>query len=288
MSVVAGPTPSRSLPSSVRPAAGPAVGRRAVLDTLGTVQWVEGEQVESAGVLERRFDVVHDGRRVPGLVWTPAEPSPPRPVVLISHGAASSKREGYVVSLARRLVRQHGLAAAAIDGPVHGDRRADGGASPTLSFLEFSQVWSGSETMTDEMVADWQMVLDELQRLEEITPGPAGWWGLSMGTILGLPLVAAEPRITVAVLGLMGLTGPTRDRIAADAPKVTCPVLFLAQWDDELFPRSTAIELFEALGSTDKRLHLQMGRHAEVPTEEFLFSEGFLAEHLGTGSGPQP
>jgi alpha-beta hydrolase superfamily lysophospholipase len=97
---------------------------------------------------------------------------------------------------------------------------------------------------------------------------------------LGLPLVAAEPRITVAVLGLMGLTGPTRARIAADAPAVTCPVLFLALGDDELFGVSSAVELFGALGSEDKRLHLHPGRHGEVPVEEFDASEEFLARHL--------
>jgi len=61
---------------------------------------------------------------------------------------------------------------------------------------------------------------------------------------------------------------------------VTCPVLFLAQAHDSLFPPSTAIELFEALGSTDKRLHLQPGQHGEVPVEEFDASEAFLARYL--------
>jgi len=101
-----------------------------------------------------------------------------------------------------------------------------------------------------------------------------------MGTILGLPTVAAEPRISVAVLGLMGLTGPTKTRIATDAALVSCPVLFLMQWHDELFPRQVAEALFEALGSTDKRLHAHPGKHGDVPPEEFEASERFLALHL--------
>ena len=105
-----------------------------------------------------------------------------------------------------------------------------------------------------------------------------------MGTILGLPLVAAEPRIAVAVLGLMGLTGPTRSRIAADAPNVRCPVLFLMQWNDELFPRERLADLFDALGSTDKRLHAHPGKHGDVPAEEFEASEAFLARHLGASA----
>ncbi len=245
------------------------------------MQFLDDAEVRSSGVRERRFDLERQGRCIPGLLWTPVDATGRRPLVLISHGASASKREGYVVSLARGLVQRFGVAAVAIDGPVHGDRRSDGGANPVLTFLEFSQMWAGDPTMTDEMVADWRHVLDELQGLEEIGPGPAGYWGLSMGTILGLPLVAADARIHAAVLGLMGLTGPTRPRIAADAPRVTCPVLFLTQWDDELFPRDAAFELFGALGSTDKRLHVRMGRHGEVPTEEFVDSATFLGHHLG-------
>jgi hypothetical protein len=80
----------------------------------------------------------------------------------------------------------------------------------------------------------------------------------------------------------MGLTGPTRSRLASDAPAITGPVLFLMQWHDELFPRPVVFDLFDALGSTDKRLHAHPGQHGDVPLEEFEASERFLALHLGT------
>jgi dienelactone hydrolase len=183
------------------------------------------------------------------------------------------------VALGRRLVRRLGYAAAAIDGPVHGHRRQ--GEGPFLPFFEFGQMWAGDPQMTDAMVADWRATLDALQDEPEIGTGPVGYWGLSMGTILGLPTVAAESRIRVAVLGLMGLTGPTKSRIAADAATMSCPVLFLLQWHDELFPRQKVFDLFDAIGSSDKRLHAHPGRHGEVPLEEFEASEHFLALHLG-------
>jgi len=233
-------------------------------------------------VRERLFSCGRGNRAIPGLLWTATDARGGRPLVLVGHGAGGSKGQDYVVALARRLVRHRDFAVAAIDGPTHGDRRADGGHQPGLVFLEFSQLWAREETMTDAMVEDWRSVLDALSEVEGVGPGPVGFWGLSMGTILGLPLVAAEPRIEVAVLGLMGLTGPTRERIAKDAPAVTCPVLFLIQRDDQLFPLETSLDLFDALGSTDKRLHLQLGRHGDVPAEEFEASEGFLAAHLAT------
>ncbi len=54
------------------------------------------------------------------------------------------------------------------------------------------------------------------------------------------------------------------------------------QWHDELFPREKVYELFDAIGSSDKRLHAHPGKHGDVPPEEFEASERFLALHLGT------
>jgi dienelactone hydrolase len=246
-------------------------------DTLAPVEF--GAEARSKGVRQRRFDLVHEGRRVPGLLWT-AEDGGARPVVMLGHGASGSKSQDYLVGLARRLVRHHGLHAVAIDGPVHGDRRTDGGADGNLAFAEFAQAWSADDGLIDDMVADWRGVLDAVQGLPEVTSGPCGWWGLSMGTIFGLPVCAAEPRVAAAVLGLMGIAGPTKQRFATDARTVRCPVLFLMQWDDELFRREHAFALFDSLASPDRRLHAHPGRHAEVPAEEFDASARFLAAHL--------
>lgn len=246
------------------------------------MEWTT-EDVVARGVRQRSFVVEAGQGAVPGLLWTPDDAARPgaRPLVAIGHGGADDKHQGVVVSMARRLVRHHGLAAVAIDGPVHGARRADGGADPRLTMAEFGQRWAGDgDAMTDAMVADWRATVDAVQHLPEVGEGPLGYWGLSMGTILGLPLVAAEPRMAACVLGLMGMTGPTRARLAADAPRVRCPVLFVAQRHDELFPLVSAVDLFDALGAGDKRLHVHPGGHGAVPTEELDASEAFLAARL--------
>jgi len=246
------------------------------------VEWL-GERV-SGDTRERRFDVTRAGRTVPGVLWTPLG-SGASALVLIGHGASGHKHTDYVADVGRAFARR-GMAAAAIDGPVHGDRRADHGAHPQLTFLEFCQAWSSDPSMIDSMVADWSAVLDQLLAVEKIG-GPIGWWGVSMGTIIGLPFVAADGRVGAAVLGLMGLTGPTRERFASDAPKVACPLLFLVQWGDEMFPRQSSFDLFDALGSEDKRLYAHPGRHGELPAEAFRLSESFLARRL-VADGPGP
>lgn len=241
-----------------------------------------GEKKEQGGVSHRAFRLQRGTRTIPGALWTPSTPpAGPLPLVLIGHGASGSRYQDYVRSLGRSLARDFALAAAAIDGPVHGARRDDGGDGQR-SFLDFAAAWSSDASLTDEMVADWQAALEALLALDGLG-GPVGYWGLSMGTILGLPLVAAEKRIEAAVLGLMGMTGPTLERIRADAPRVSCPVLFIVQWSDELFPRQSCFELFEALGTADKTLHANPGGHGAVPSHEFSASARFLARRLAKG-----
>ena len=242
------------------------------------MDWI-GDPSVGRGVMERRLEVECRGRRVPGIVWTPEGAEGPRPIVLLGHGGSLHKRARYILSLARRLVRHLGFAAAAIDGPVHGDRASHDPDDVERVREEFRRDWARPEA-TDEMIGDWKATLGALQTQPEIGAGPVGYWGLSMGTIYGLPFVAAEPRVVVAVLGLMGVMGPTGGRLAEDAKRITCPVLFLQQWDDELVPRDRALELFDSLGSCDRRLHVHPGKHVEVPPEEMEASERFLALHL--------
>jgi fermentation-respiration switch protein FrsA (DUF1100 family) len=231
------------------------------------------------GVRHRGFVVEGDGHPVPGALWTPPEPGGDLPLVLIGHGASGSKYQDYVRNLGRSLASDHGVAAAAIDGPLHGSRREDGGRDGQRAFLDFAAAWSSDPALTNRMVDDWRRTLDALLATEGLG-GHVGYWGLSMGTILGLPFVAADDRISVAVLGLMGATGPTAERLSADARALRCPVLFLVQWADELFPRASAFELFDLIGSRDKTLHANPGAHGAVPAHEFSWSARYLLRHL--------
>lgn len=243
------------------------------------MRWLGETQVRD-GVAERGFAVSVDGRDVPGVLWLPEGGAPgPRPLVLVGHGATLHKRVDHLVVLARLLVRDHGFAVAATDAPGHGDRRAEGAQDEVQLFAAFLAEWTRPGS-TDDMVGEWQAVIDELRTLDDVGDGPLGYWGLSMGTIYGVPFAAHEPRVQAAVFGLMGLLGPTRDRMEVASKATSCPVLFIVQWDDQLIARDAALELFDSLGSLDKRLHAHPGHHAGVPAEELLASVEFLVRHL--------
>lgn len=238
-----------------------------------------GEPQVSRDVVERRFDQVVDGEVVPGILWTPEDASGPRPLVLIGHGGSQHKRAPNVLALARRIVRHLGFAAAAIDGPLHGDR-VPGGDNLTLDEVRERMQLSPDETARRFRAArdEWRETLSALKQLPDVGDGPTGYWGLSMGTVIGLPYVASEPRIDAAVLGLMGISVDARGEAARS---INIPVLFLVQWDDELVQRADALALFDTIGSTDKTMHVNPGLHSSVPAAEIQASEDHFSKHLG-------
>jgi cephalosporin-C deacetylase-like acetyl esterase len=138
-----------------------------------------------------------------------------------------------------------------------------------------SAILAYNAELATRAVPDWRATLDALQ--DGGAGGPVGFWGVSQGSCLGLPLTAVEPRITAAVFGLVAY-----DTLGEVAARITIPLEFWLQWDDELVPRESGLALFDAFASRDKTLHAHPGRHAELPVSERESSQRFLASHLLT------
>ena len=119
------------------------------------------------------------------------------------------------------------------------------------------------------------------ESLPEVGTGPTGWWGVSMGTSIGLPFVAGEPRITCAVLGLASaVPRPGISDYLGWAKAVEVPLLFLCQRDDGGHPIDKAIELFDQFGSAQKTMHVNPGPHVGIPAFEREAAQAFFARHL--------
>ena len=239
------------------------------------------QQLDS-GILERRFTVAGaGGRPVPGVLWTQMDASAISPLLLIGQGGSQSKDTASIHDLRDHFTGPLGIATASIDGPVHGDR----GGVTTPEDPRFLAMWR-SPSVIDDMNTDWARTLDALLALGEFDARAVAYFGQSMGTMFGLPYVASEPRIMAAVLGRCGLRGKAIDvsgiagRLAADAPKVVCPVLYHVQWDDELFDRESAFELYGLIGSPDKRLQSIPGPHVGSSSEATETMQTFLANRL--------
>ncbi len=52
------------------------------------------------------------------------------------------------------------------------------------------------------------------------------------------------------------------------------------QWDDEHIPREAGLALFDAFASKEKSLHVNSGKHKELPRFEADSAVRFFARHL--------
>jgi dienelactone hydrolase len=236
-------------------------------------------RTSSDGVTEQSFVL----GEIPGVLWTPQQSSGNPPLILLGHGGGQHKAAPGIVSRARRFAAA-GFTVVAIDAPNHGDRPKDEEFSRIAAQMR-AAIADGRDAvelvvrmhnyLAAQAVADWQAVLTAVQRLDQVGEGPVGYCGMSMGCGLGIPLIAAEPRIRAAVLGLLGVHG-----VAEDAARITVPVQFLVQWDDQIVPRDQSLALFDALASTEKTLHADPGNHGDVPSFEVDSWLRFFERHL--------
>jgi dienelactone hydrolase len=239
------------------------------------------------GVSERLFTVGD----IPGVLWSPAGAAERRPLVLLAHGGGQHKKAPNVLGRARRLVTTCGFAAAAIDAPGCGGRPRTEQDERFIAEIRGRmaagepvgpQAARYNAAQAELAVPEWRATLDALQAEPGLNgpDGPVGFWGVSMGSATGVPLAAAEPRITAAVFGLAG-----HETLAAAAARVAIPLLFLLQWDDEQVPRESGLALFDAFASREKSLHANPGRHGDMPMFEVENSLLFLGRHLSPGDG---
>ena len=247
---------------------------------MQNLRWTDDGK-RSAKVWERDFTIERSEKAIPGVVWQPLRVTGAQPLVLMGHGGTGHKRSAKMLRMAE-IFTSYGWWAAAIDGPAHGAR---GPVTDTADRASYREMWTRPNVVQD-MIDDWTAVLDALTLLDEIDKTRIGYWGVSMGTMFGLPYVASDARIRAAVLGKAGMRGSSVERSGIDrhfkvyAARVTLPVLFTLQWDDERFDRDGQIELYEMLGSTDKRLHAYPGQHSDDGPEALETSAAFLHRYL--------
>jgi alpha-beta hydrolase superfamily lysophospholipase len=212
----------------------------------------------------------------------------------MGHGGGLHKKTPALKARAHDSVVNRGCSVVAIDAPGHGDRprtpddeqaRADMRAAMTSGDIERFRLVSVAYaiSLAHRAVPEWQATLDALAELPEIgTEAPIGYGGgISLGTAIGVPLTAAEPRIKAAIFGGGFFVYPAQ---LAAAKRITVPIQFLLPWDDELVDRGSALALFDAFASKEKTLHANPGDHRTV--RWIGVDSDFLSRHLGVAAEP--
>jgi dienelactone hydrolase len=252
------------------------------------------DEVCEKGVIERRFNLMVDGEIVPGIHWLPEAVTASHPTVLIGHGGTQHKRVPNVLGLARKLVRHGNYGVVALDAPGHGDRMTEEQKRERAELLDrrsgdrlapiSDRRRRAMRGAASRAVSEWKALLDDLASNPQWARGPFGYWGVSMGTAFGIPLLAGEPRIVAAVLGL-GALREGDDEARDQAARIRIPLLFLFQWDDELMTREGGLALWDAFGAEEKTAHINPGPHVGIPLFERDAALAFYQRHLKVEAG---
>ncbi|MET7573256.1 alpha/beta hydrolase [Streptomyces sp. NPDC005492] len=236
----------------------------------------------SSGVIQHDFTM----GEVTGALWSPVSGADRAPLVLMGHGGGNHRKSPAMTGRAQRLVTDGGFHVAVIDAPGHGGRPLTEHDEREIDAMQRAMeagepvgeiVVRYNAHLAERAVPEWLATLDALQKLPEIgAEGPVGYFGLNMGTAIGVPLTALEPRITAAVFGLFWYD----DAIAESARRITVPIEYTLQWDDEHIPRESGLALFDAFASREKSMHVNSGRHKELPRFEVDSAVRFFVRHL--------
>ncbi len=246
----------------------------------------------ASGVLQIDFQITVAGEVVPCVVWKPDAPATPQTLVALGHGGSQHKKAENIRDRAIHYASHFGWCSLAIDAPGHGERttrelaeaerrtterRLAGDANaPSLSA---SEKIAFLDALAAQAVPEWQAALDVT--LAALAPAVVsiGYWGVSQGTWIGVPLLASEQRIQCAVLGLAHLH-PEHDAFREAAMRIHIPLRFAFQWDDPIRSRAYGIALFNAFASPEKSMHINPGGHTEIPEAESASWDGFFQRHL--------
>ena len=246
------------------------------------------------GVLQFEFDIEVARSAVPGVIWTPNPSVQPQVLIAMGHGGSQHKKTQNIRQRALHFARDFGWASIAIDAPGHGDRvsreeaaeerletqaRVRGDAdAPAMSSADKIRYL---DSLAAQSTPEWRNVLDAALDLKILGDVKAvAYWGVSQGTWIGIPLLAAEPRFKCAVLGLSQLH-PDHVAFRRAAEAITIPVRYAFQWDDPIRSRQFGVDLFDALGSADKSMHINPGGHGDIPLAESDSWDEFYQRHLG-------
>ncbi|MFE3683110.1 alpha/beta hydrolase [Streptomyces sp. NPDC059095] len=234
------------------------------------------------GIVEREFTLGD----FDGALWSPSSGAERAPLILMGHGGGNHHKSPAMTGRAARLVAIGGFNVATIDAPGHGRRPRTEHDEREIALMQEAMA-AGEPVgpivvpynlhLAERAVPEWRATLDALQELPEIgAEGPVGYYGLNMGTAIGIPLTAAEPRIRAAVFGQFW-----PEPLTATAKRITVPIEYDLQWDDEHIPREEGLALFDAFASKDKTLHANAGRHKQLPRFEADSAAHFFVRHLG-------
>jgi dienelactone hydrolase len=168
------------------------------------------------------------------------------------------------------------MAMAALDFPLHGERRDASRRAP---------LWESPELL-ERSIRDLRLLVDAMTVDPALDGGRVGYIGFSMGVLIGVPFVARELRVRAAAFMVGGSpppgAAPGTDPATFAGGIAPRPVMMVNADQDEIYPRSAVLALYDAF-RPPKELVLFPGTHTgwSRPSRWYRVMREFLADNLG-------
>jgi len=231
----------------------------------------EATEREYGGLREIRFRL----GETPGLLWLPDGEAGPLPLVLIQHPGMSSKDDALVAGPARAWATTHRWACLGLDAPGHGERAVP---DPFAAMRDPEQ----AAAMAAQFAGEVAVVVDALAERYPVDVGRLGYYGYSLGAMLGVPAVAGDGRFRAAVFAAAGtgaLSGPAEGEGSHLAGLAGVAVRVIAKERDEVVSPDATMELYAGLPG-ERDLVTLPGGHFAVGDDVVGAAEEWLAAKL--------
>ena len=237
---------------------------------------IAGAARDVPGGIRHDLELVHEDERVPAILTFP-QGSTPVPAVLMLHGLGSTK-ERMAETVGAALV-QRGVAALAVDLPMHGAREG-GGELRRGDALALLRMWKTA-------IAEARVALEYLRAHQQVSRR-LGIVGYSLGSFIGNVVASSNREVQAIVLAASGdlpaglpfetLVRSVLDPLRAVKHTGTRPLLMINGRYDRTVTPAQAERLFAA-ALEPKTMRWYGGGHWPPPSE-IDFAAGWLADQL--------
>ncbi|WP_282160463.1 alpha/beta hydrolase [Ulvibacterium marinum] len=148
-------------------------------------------------VLSVSFNSIHD-KRVTGLLSLPKKSTTPSPVIILMHGLGDHKAVDYV-EYGNGFFLKNGFAVLRLDISDHGDRE-----NVTYDFDLTGDYKYWTRNVIAQTVFDLRRAVDFIETRKELDSKRIGYYGISLGGIIGTVFCGVENRVKVPVIALAG------------------------------------------------------------------------------------
>ena len=236
------------------------------------------------------YQSVHNAK-VTGLLSLPKNGNAPFPIVILMHGLGDRKTVDYI-EVGNQYFLEAGYAVLRLDISNHGDRLKN---DYDFDMTDGYRYWS--RDIISQTVFDLRRAVDFIYTRDKIDHDRIGYYGISLGGIIGTIFCAVEERVNVPVIALAGgslnlmfgidaLAQDTKNYLSIIDPinfvKMIAPrpLLMINAENDDIVPPATSKLLFKA-AKDPKEIIWYPAKHHDIPIDK-VYPDGvrWFNEHL--------